>query len=166
MGGTYLRDIEEGGGRTSTFPFERWRYRHIESIGNKLILEFVDSSMSGEYRLEFDPAAERRIAPRSGRGPHRIRRKNGTGQGGSPEPGSRQSRKSLRPGCANSAISIALDTYNKILTPPAVKFKDLEAIVTSRLSYNVLPFDYRADVYKMTDRHRRCRSPYKSLTDT
>ncbi len=44
-----------------------------------------------------------------------------------------------------------LDTYNKILTPPSVKFKDLEAIVTSRLSYNVLPFDYRADVFRMTE---------------
>ena len=51
-------DIEEGGGRTSTFPFERWRYRHVDNIGNNVILEFVDSSMSGEYRLDFDPAAK------------------------------------------------------------------------------------------------------------
>jgi GWxTD domain-containing protein len=68
MGGTYLRDIEEGGGRTSTFPFERWRYRYVEGIGNNVILEFVDSSMSGEYRLEFDPACKRRFAPCPGVG--------------------------------------------------------------------------------------------------
>jgi len=56
MGGTYLRPTEEGGGRTSTFPFEKWRYRHIDNIGPEVILEFVDTTMSGEYRLTFDPA--------------------------------------------------------------------------------------------------------------
>ncbi len=28
-GGTYYRPAEQGGGVTSTFPFETWRYRHI-----------------------------------------------------------------------------------------------------------------------------------------
>jgi len=56
QGGTYVRN--DGAVRTNSFPFERWRYRHIEGIGNNVILEFVDSSMSGEYRLEFDPAAK------------------------------------------------------------------------------------------------------------
>src|SRR5881275_1256966 len=46
-GGTYERPPEEGGGTTSTFPFETWRYRYIEGIGNEVILEFVDPSMSG-----------------------------------------------------------------------------------------------------------------------
>ncbi len=41
-GGLYNRDISEGGGTTSTYPFERWRYRYIEGIGNEVILEFVD----------------------------------------------------------------------------------------------------------------------------
>ncbi|HEV2715142.1 MAG TPA: GWxTD domain-containing protein, partial [Terriglobales bacterium] len=34
-GGTYERPIEEGGGSTSTFPFEDWRYRYIEGIGQE-----------------------------------------------------------------------------------------------------------------------------------
>src|ERR1041384_140831 len=50
-GGTYERPIQEGGGTTSTFPFETWRYRYIEGIGNEVILEFVDPTMSGEYHL-------------------------------------------------------------------------------------------------------------------
>src|SRR5579863_5304807 len=29
-GGTYERPAEEGGGETSTFPFEQWRYRYLE----------------------------------------------------------------------------------------------------------------------------------------
>jgi GWxTD domain-containing protein len=55
-GGTYDRPIEEGGGTTSTFPFEIWRYRYVEGIGNEVLLEFVDPSMSGEYRLTIDPS--------------------------------------------------------------------------------------------------------------
>src|SRR6266567_4255813 len=54
-GGTYERPPEEGGGTTSTFPFEQWRYRYIEDIGNDIIIEFVDPTMSGEYRMTRDP---------------------------------------------------------------------------------------------------------------
>src|SRR5208337_1454514 len=42
-GGTYERPMEEGGGETSTFPFEQWRYRYLEGIGQEVIIEFVDS---------------------------------------------------------------------------------------------------------------------------
>ncbi len=55
-GGTYERPYEEGGGTTSTYPFEKWRYRYIEGIGNDVNLEFVDTTMSGEYHLSMDPS--------------------------------------------------------------------------------------------------------------
>jgi GWxTD domain-containing protein len=54
-GGIYDRPIEQGGGTTRTFPFEIWRYRYIEGIGNDVLMEFVDASMSGEYRMTIDP---------------------------------------------------------------------------------------------------------------
>jgi GWxTD domain-containing protein len=55
-GGTYIRSDTNGAPvRTTTFPFERWRYRFIDGIGNNVILEFVDKDSSGEYRLEYDP---------------------------------------------------------------------------------------------------------------
>jgi len=41
-GGSYDRPAEEGGGETSTYPFEDWRYRYLEGIGENVILEFVD----------------------------------------------------------------------------------------------------------------------------
>ena len=50
------RPIEEGGGTTSTFPFENWRYRWIEGIGNDIMIEFVDPTMTGEYRMTMDPS--------------------------------------------------------------------------------------------------------------
>jgi len=55
-GGIYDRPVAQGGGTISTFPFEVWRYQYIEGIGNEVLLEFVDPSMSGEYRMTIDPS--------------------------------------------------------------------------------------------------------------
>jgi GWxTD domain-containing protein len=54
-GGSYRRPPSEGGGETETFPFEQWRYRYIDGIGQNLVLEFVDAQMNNEYRLTMDP---------------------------------------------------------------------------------------------------------------
>lgn len=54
-GGAYQRPPAEGGGLTSTSPFEQWRYRYIESLGNDIILEFVDKTGSGDFRMTMDP---------------------------------------------------------------------------------------------------------------
>ena len=54
-GGSYERPAAEGGGTTSTVPFEQWRYRYIEGIGTNIIIEFVDPTMTGEYRMTLDP---------------------------------------------------------------------------------------------------------------
>ena len=53
-GGTYERPMEEGGGETSTFPFEDWRYRYLEGIGQEVIIEFVDTCMCGDYHMTMD----------------------------------------------------------------------------------------------------------------
>ena len=54
-GGVYNRDVNEGGGTTTTYPFERWRYRHLEDIGENIVLEFVDACMCNQYKLTIDP---------------------------------------------------------------------------------------------------------------
>ena len=53
-GGSYERPMEEGGGNTSTFPFEIWHYRYLPGIGDNLDLEFVDSCMCGDYHATID----------------------------------------------------------------------------------------------------------------
>ena len=53
-GGNYERPIEEGGGETSTFPFETWHYRYLEGIGENIDIEFVDSCMCGDYHMTID----------------------------------------------------------------------------------------------------------------
>ena len=55
-GGSYQRPASEGGGETSTYPFEDWRYRYLEGIGENVELEFVDPTMTGEYKLTTDPS--------------------------------------------------------------------------------------------------------------
>src|SRR6202051_4892691 len=53
-GGTYERPSAEGGGETSTYPFEDWRYRYLEGMGENVELEFVDPTSTGEYHLTMD----------------------------------------------------------------------------------------------------------------
>jgi GWxTD domain-containing protein len=151
-GGSYLRPPEEGGGETSTYPFEQWRYRYIDGIGTNIILEFVDPTMTGEYRLTMDPGEKDALLHVPGAGltmmeqmgmaskADRFTRSDGmtTGQafGGSPERMNQFSR---------------LDLYARIFKPPSVKFKDLKAVVTSRLSAQLLPFDVRTDFIRVTE---------------
>jgi GWxTD domain-containing protein len=57
-GGSYERPQSEGGGTTETYPFEQWRYRYIEGVGQNVIVEFVDKDRTGEYRMTMDPSAK------------------------------------------------------------------------------------------------------------
>jgi GWxTD domain-containing protein len=151
-GGSYERPPEEGGGETSTFPFETWRYRYIDGIGTNVILEFVDPSMTGEYHLTIDPGEKDALlhVPNAGLTEleqmgmaskrDRFTRTDGmtTGQalGGEPESMNEFTR---------------LDLYAKIFKPPAVKFNDLKAIVTAKLSAQLLPFDVLPEFIRVTD---------------
>src|ERR1700689_4182749 len=53
-GGSYQRPMEEGGGETSTFPFETWHYRYIEGIGENIDMEFVDTCQCGDFHFTID----------------------------------------------------------------------------------------------------------------
>jgi GWxTD domain-containing protein len=51
-GGSYIRP---DGSETTTYPFQQWRYRHIDGVGDNIITEFVDITRSGDYRMTTDP---------------------------------------------------------------------------------------------------------------
>src|SRR5437763_923648 len=151
-GGTYERPPEEGGGSTSTFPFEQWRYRYIEGIGSDIIIEFVDPTMSGEYRMTMDPSEKDALlyVPNAGltlmeqmgmsSKTDRFNRTDGTHLG-VPFGAETQKMNEFN----------RLEQFAKLQRPPAVKFKDLEAAVNSRISYNILPMKVRADFFPLTD---------------
>src|SRR6202795_4920894 len=139
-GGSYQRPIEEGGGETSTYPFEKWRYRYIEGIGNDINIEFVDTTMSGEYRMTMDPSEKDALLYVPGAGltmyeqmgmsskTDRFNRTDGThlGTGNMPLPASMNQFERL-------------EQFAKLQKPPQVKFRDLEALVSSSIRYNTLP---------------------------
>jgi GWxTD domain-containing protein len=151
-GGTYERPFEEGGGTTSTYPFEKWRYRYIDGIGNDVNIEFVDTTMSGEYHMTMDPSEKDALLYVPGAGltmmeqmgladkTQRFTRTDGThlGTGAGPLP---QSMNEFT----------RLEQFAKLQKPPAVKFKDLEAAVSSTIRFNTLPFKVQADYIKVTD---------------
>ena len=151
-GGTYERPPEEGGGTTSTFPFEQWRYRYIEDIGSDIIIEFVDPTMSGEYRMTMDPSEKDALLYVPGAGltlmeqlgladkTDRFNRTDGTHLG-TPFGGQTQKMNQFN----------RLEQFAKLQKPPSVKFKDLEAVVNSRISYNVLPLRVQVDYIPLTE---------------
>jgi len=150
-GGSYDRPAAEGGGETSTYPFEDWRYRYLEGIGEDVNLEFVDPTMTGEYHLTMDPSEKDALLYVPGAGltmmesmglaskTSRFNNTDGTHLaqplGGQPESYEEFTR---------------LENFAKIQQAPPVKFKDLEAVVTSRLVRNQVSFDYRFDFLRIT----------------
>lgn len=148
-GGTYQRPIEEGGGTTSTFPFETWRYRFIEGIGTNVIFEFVDPTMTGEYRFTIDPSEKDALLHVPGAGLTEYEQYNGVDKSERLNRDSATLGNGLATGRMNQfdRLQLMADAFR----PPAIKFKDLESIVTTNLSFNLLPFNYRTDFVRVTD---------------
>src|SRR5438105_3400828 len=149
-GGTYDRPIDQGGGTTSTFPFEIWRYRYIEGIGNEVLLEFVDPSMSGEYRMTIDPSEKDALLHVPGAGLTLDEQLNGIDKA---ERLNRSAASIGNPLGATGRVNPfdRLQLLADIFKPPEIKYKDLEAVITTRLSYNTLPFEWRTDFVRVTE---------------
>jgi GWxTD domain-containing protein len=150
-GGTYERPMEEGGGETSTFPFEQWRYRYIEGIGQEVIIEFVDTCMCGEYHMTIDRSEKDALLMTPNAGltmweqmgmANKAQRFNGNGMerlGLGPDSSMLQAKEFDR-----------LEQFAKLQQAPKVKFTDLEEAVNSKVILNPMPFDVRADFVKVT----------------
>ncbi len=150
-GGTYDRPIEEGGGTTSTFPFEIWRYRYIEGIGNEVLLEFVDPTMSGEYRMTIDPSEKDALLHVPGAGLTFDEQFFGRDKADRISGLTNSTNTSALGNTSRMNPFDRLQLYANIFKPPEIKFKDLEAIVTTKLSYNLLPFRFRTDFVRVTE---------------
>lgn len=151
MGGGYWRRAEEGGGQTSTYPFERWFYRHIDGVSDGVELEFVDKTMSGQYRLSVDPSEKDALAIIPGAGLSALedqglafKSERFTRSDGTMSPTTVTDRRSQN-------FFERMQLWSSLHKPPAVKFKDLEALVETRISFNLLPFEARIDFIRITD---------------
>ena len=151
-GGTYERPMEEGGGETSTFPFEDWRYRYIEGIGQEVIIEFVDPCMCGEFHMTMDRSEKDALLIHSQRRPDPVRA-DGHGQQDCALPAAMVwSVSGLVPTAAmlQTKEFDRLEQFAKLQAAPQVKFTDLEGSVNSKVILNPMPFDVRADFVKVT----------------
>ncbi|HTR47799.1 MAG TPA: GWxTD domain-containing protein [Verrucomicrobiae bacterium] len=155
-GGTWDRPMDQGGGQTTTYPWETWRYRYLEGqgLGENVELEFVDPTSTGEYHLTMDPSEKDALLRVPGAG---LTLAESLGMA------SKSSRFSNTDG-TNMAESefggmgltagdqefTRLQKFADIMRPPPVKFKDLEAASTARVVRDQIKFDYRFDFLRIT----------------
>jgi GWxTD domain-containing protein len=150
-GGTYDRPMEEGGGTTSTFPFEDWRYRYLEGVGQEIIIEFVDTCMCGDYHMTMDRSEKDALlyTPNAGL---TLYEQMGMANKTSRFTGGGMERLGLGPMSSSQQAKQfdRLEQFAKLNKPPEVKFKDLEEVVTHKISVNLMPFDVLTDFVKVT----------------
>jgi GWxTD domain-containing protein len=149
-GGTYQREANEGGGSTTTYPFERWFYRYLAGVGSGVEIEFVDPTGSGEYRIARNPDEKDALLNVPGAGltmaeemglaskGDRIANVGGVGTVG-------YTRESDSP---FSRLQLLAD----LSRPPQIKFNDLaSAVNTPVIEDNPLNFDVRVDFFRQSD---------------
>jgi GWxTD domain-containing protein len=152
-GGAYERPMDEGGGETSTFPFEVWHYRYLEGIGDNIDVEFVDTCQCGDYHFTIDRSEKDALAKVPGAGltqweqmgmaKKADRFKGGMESlGAGPQSSSQQSKEFDR-----------IELAAKLFAPPPIKFTDLDNFISEHKVLNgpVFPFDVRTDFVKVTD---------------
>jgi GWxTD domain-containing protein len=150
-GGTYDRPMDEGGGSTTTYPWETWRYRYLEGVGENVIIEFVDPTSSGEYHQTMDPSEKDALLHIPGAGLSLL---ESMGMASKTDRFTRSDGTNLPTTLGGLPASMneftRLEMYAKVQRPPEVKYKDLEALVTSRMVRDQLKFSYRTDFLKVT----------------
>lgn len=150
-GGAYDRPSYEGGGSTTTYPFEIWFYRHLDNVGDGLEIEFVDPTGTGEYRIARNANEKDALATVPGAGlttaeqlglsdkSDRISGQNGLNNG--------FMRQQDMP---FERLRIITDLQR----PPQVKFSDLAGLANTDspvIDNNPLDFDMRVDFFRQSD---------------
>ena len=149
-GGPYERPSWEGGGSTSTYPFEIWFYRYLPGVGSGIEIEFVDPTGTGEYRIARNPSEKDALLNIPGAGltlseqlglsskTDRVTGMNGYGMGN-------YQREQDSP-------FARLQLLADLSRPPAVRFNDLaSAVNTGVVEDNPLEFDMRIDFFRLSD---------------
>ncbi len=152
-GGSYQRPMDEGGGETSTFPFETWHYRYLEGVGDNIDIEFVDTCMCGDYHFTIDRSEKDALLHVPGAGLTQWE------QMGQAKKADRFNGGLERLGTGPLSSSNGAKEFDrielaaKLFAPPPVKFKDLDNFISEHSILNgpVFPFDVRTDFVKVTD---------------
>ena len=153
-GGNYERPMDEGGGSTSTFPFEVWHYRYLEGIGDNIDIEFVDTCMCGDYHMTIDRSEKDALKHTPGAGLTQYE-EMGRSNKADRFSGGGLEQLGQGPGTAGNAAKQfdRLETFAKLTAAPPIKFKDLESYMVSSKILTGPPFlfDVRTDYVKVTN---------------
>jgi GWxTD domain-containing protein len=153
-GGNYERPIEEGGGNTSTFPFEIWHYRYLEGIGENIDIEFVDACMCNDYHATIDRSEKDALKHTPGAGQSLYESMGQAKQSDRMNGGLEQLPTGPMSAQNQSKQFDRLDQFAKIMAPPPVKFADLDEFLNATstiLKGPPLVFDVRTDYVKLTN---------------
>ena len=154
-GGNWDRPMDQGGGETTTYPYEDWRYRYLEGqdLGENVELEFVDPTSTGEYHLTMDPSEKDALLMVPGAG---LTLAESMGMADKSQrfmntDGTHMAENEMGMGLNSGDEEFnRLEKYAAIFRPPPVKFKDLEAAATARVVRDQVKFDYRFDFLRIT----------------
>jgi len=157
-GGMYERPMEEGGGETSTFPFEVWHYRYLEGIGENIDIEFVDTCQCGDYHFTIDRSEKDALKYVPGAGLTQWEQMNNQDKTNRFKGNGLEQLGNGPMGDANQGKEFdRIEQAAKLFAPPPVKFKDLENDLDVYNSSHKLMqgppfnFDLRTDYVKVTD---------------
>lgn len=149
-GGQYNRSFSEGGGSTVVHPLEVWRYRHLEGVGDDIVLEFVDRTYTGTYKLALFPDEKDALLHFDGYG-LTLSEQWGISD--------KQHRPSLIGG-RSTAYETRLhnnnpfqryEIFSRVMIPKRIKYKDLKELVKVEIGFSNLPFRVRSDYFKLND---------------
>ena len=150
MGGQYDRPSYEGGGSTTTYPFETWFYRYLAGVGSGVEIEFVDPTGSGEYRIARNPDEKDALLHVPGAG-LTLSEQLGLSD--------KSSRVGNYGGIGNANYQREQDSpfsrlqlLADLSRPPQVKFNDLAGLTnTPAIEDNPLNFDVQVDFFRQSD---------------
>jgi GWxTD domain-containing protein len=147
-GGSYDRPSYQGGGSTTTYPFEIWFYRHLPGVGSGVEIEFVDPTGSGEYRIARSPDEKDAMLMIPGAG-LTLSEQLGLSSKADRIAGNRNSGQYAR---EQDNPFTRLQLLADLNRPPQIKFNDLaSAVNTGVIEENPLNFDIRVDFFRQSD---------------
>ncbi len=148
-GGNYDRPSYEGGGSTTTYPFETWFYRHLDNVGEGIEVEFVDPTGTGEYRIARSPNEKDALATVPGAGLN-TSEQLGLSNKGDRIGGNGQQQNYQR---EQDSPFRRLEILTAMQRPPQVKFSDLQSAAgdSGVIDNNPLNFDMRVDFFRQSD---------------
>ncbi len=148
-GGAYDRPSYEGGGSTTTYPFEVWFYRHLDNVGDGIEIEFVDPTGTGEYRIARSPNEKDALLNVPGAG-LTTAESLGLSSKGDRISGINNGQNFTR---EQDSPFRRLEIITALQRPPSVKFSDLQSAITDSgvIDNNPLDFDMRVDFFRQSD---------------